>query len=94
MLDRGQLKVNAGLGVPDSMLATLYAISGRIALAMISAGLFIGSSVLCTTNMEPRILEVPLLGALGYVGAFVLGAYVIWRTLVTRHQQRNDERVG
>lgn len=94
MLDRGQLKVSAGLGVPDSMLATLYAISGRIALAMISAGLFIGSSVLCTTNMEPRILEVPLLGALGYVGAFVLGVYVIWRTLVTRHQQRNDERLG
>ena len=43
--------------------------------------------------MQPQLLEVPLLGFLGYLGAFVLGVYVIWRTLITRHQQRNDKKV-
>ena len=43
--------------------------------------------------MQPQLLGVPLLGILGYLGAFVLGVYVIWRVLLTRHQQRNDEKV-
>lgn len=93
MLDKGQLKASVEMGVPEEMVATLYSISGRISLALISAGLFVGSSILCTTDMQPRILEVPVFGALGYVGAFVLGVYVIGRTLVTRHQQRNGEKV-
>lgn len=93
MLDKGQLKASVEMGVLEEMVATLYSISGRISLAMISAGLFVGSSILCTTDMQPRILEVPVFGALGYVGAFVLGVYVIGRTLVTRHQQRNGEKV-
>lgn len=93
MLDKGQLKASVEMGVPEEMVATLYSISGRISLALISAGLFVGSSILCTTGMQPRILEVPVFGALGYVGAFVLGVYVIGRTLVTRHQQRNGEKV-
>lgn len=93
MLNRGQVKVGADLQVPRDAVAALYSVSGTIALALISAGLFIGSSMLATTSMEPKFLEVPLLGVLGYAGAFVLGVYVIWRALVTRHQQRNNEEV-
>ena len=93
MLNRGELSVTADMKVPANALATLYAVCGRIALAMISAGLFMGSSILCTTNMEPRILEVPVLGALGYLGALVLGVYVIYRTLASRHRMRNDEEL-
>lgn len=93
MLDKGQLKASVELGVPEEAMATLYSLGGRISLSMISAGLFVGSSILCTTDMQPRILEVPLMGALGYVGAFVLGVYVVWRTMVVRHRQRNGEKM-
>ena len=55
--------------------------------------MFIGSSLLATTNMHPQFLGVPLLGVLGYVGAFVLGAYVVWRNLVIRHRQKNEEKL-
>ena len=93
MIDRGQVHVGADLGIPIDAIAALYSVSGTVAMALISAGLFIGSSLLATTNMHPQFLGVPLLGVLGYVGAFVLGAYVVWRNLVIRHRQKNEEKL-
>ena len=93
MIDRGQVRVGADLGIPLDAIAALYSVSGTVAMALISAGLFIGSSLLATPNMHPQFLGVPLLGVLGYVGAFVLGAYVVWRNLVIRHRQKNEEKL-
>lgn len=80
MLDRGEIALKGEVKASEDLLATVHASVGRISLAMISVGLFLGSSILCTTNMEPRLLEVPVLGVLGYLGAFVLGVYVIVQT--------------
>lgn len=91
MLDRGQIKVNGDIEVSSRILATAYASVGRISLALLSAGLFLGSSILCTTAMQPQLLGVPLLGVLGYVGAFVLGAYTVFHILVSRHRLLNNE---
>ena len=91
MLDRGQIKVNGDIEVSSRILATAYASVGRISLALLSAGLFLGSSILCTTAMQPQLLGVPLLGVLGYVGAFVLGAYTVFHILVSRHRLLNIE---
>lgn len=91
MLDRGQIKVNGDIEVSSRILATAYASVGRISLALLSAGLFLGSSILCTTAMQPQLLGAPLLGVLGYVGAFVLGAYTVFHILVSRHRLLNNE---
>ena len=91
MIDRGQIKVNADVDVSPRILATIYASVGRLSLALLSAGLFLGSSILCTTHMEPQLLGVPLLGVLGYLGAFVLGAYTVFRIMVSRHRLLNNE---
>lgn len=91
MLDRGQIKVNGDIEVSSRILATAYASVGRISLALLSAGLFLGSSILCTTAMQPQLLGVPLLGVLGYVGAFVLGVYTVFHILVSRHRLLNNE---
>lgn len=80
MLDRGEIALKGEVKASEDLLTTVHASVGRISLAMISVGLFLGSSILCTTNMEPRLLEVPVLGVLGYLGAFVLGVYVIVQT--------------
>lgn len=91
MVDRGQIKVNGSVDVSSRILATAYASVGRLSLALLSAGLFIGSSIVCTTAMQPRFLDVPLLGVLGYLGAFVLGGYTVFRIMVSRHRLLNDE---
>ncbi|MEC4175118.1 AarF/UbiB family protein [Adlercreutzia sp. R7] len=91
MVDRGQIKVNGDIDVSARILATVYASVGRLSLALLSAGLFLGSSILCTTGMQPQLLGVPLLGVLGYLGAFVLGAYTVFRIMVSRHRLLNNE---
>ncbi len=92
MLDKGELSVRADMKVSEDALATVYAAVGRISLALISVGLFLGSSILCTTDMQPKLLEVPVLGVLGYIGAFVLGVYVIVQTFKSRHRMKNHQK--
>lgn len=93
MLNRGQLSVRTDMKVSSDALSTVYASVGRLSLALISVGLFLGSSILCTTNMEPKVFEVPLLGLFGYLGAFVLGVYVIIVTFKSRHAMKNNQKV-
>jgi ubiquinone biosynthesis protein len=89
MLNQGQMSVKMDMSLRTEVLSALYTSIGRFSLALISAGLFLGSSILCTTNMEPKILEVPVLGVLGYIGALILGVYVIFLTFRTRHRFKN-----
>lgn len=91
MLNRGELELHGNVEIERKALASIYAVAGRASLSLIFAGLFLGSSILCTTDMQPKILEVPLLGILGYIGAFILGVYVIFVTFKNRHQITNDE---
>lgn len=93
LLSRGELEVQGNVRVNDNALASIYSTFGRLSLALISVGLFLGSSILCTTNMEPKFLEVPLLGLFGFIGAFVLGVYVIVVTMKNRHQIHNHQEL-
>ena len=78
MIDRGQVRVGADLGIPIDAIAALYSVSGTVAMALISAGLFIGSSMLSLSSMEPRLLGVPVLAFFGYLGAAVLSVWVVF----------------
>lgn len=93
MINRGQVKIETALDIPLDAIAALYSVSGTVAMALISAGLFVGSSMLATTEMHPQFLGVPLLGVVGYAGAFVLAVYVVWRNLLIRHRQKRKERL-
>ena len=93
MLNRGELSMKGDVSIDTKALATIYASVGRLSLALISMGLFLGSSILCTTNMHPQLFEVPLLGVLGYLGALVLGVYVIVVTFKSRHAMKNNKKL-
>lgn len=93
MLNEGEISMRADMNLPKKVTSTAYSLTGYLAFALISAGLFIGSSIVCTTEMQPQFLGVPLLGVIGYVSAFVLGAYVIWQMFSARHKTRNDEDI-
>ncbi|MEG0682971.1 MAG: AarF/UbiB family protein [Raoultibacter sp.] len=77
MLTRGQIKVNTEVMGSDAPLSKLSKIINRLTIGIIIAGLFIGSSMLSLSTMEPRLLGVPVLAFFGYLGAAILSLWVI-----------------
>lgn len=77
MLTRGQLKMNMEMLGSDVPFGKLSKIIDRLTIGIIIAGLFIGSSMLSLSTMEPRLLGVPVLGFFGYLGAAILSIWVI-----------------
>ena len=77
MLTRGQVKVNMEMLGSEAPLGKISRIVNRLTLAMIVAGLFVGSSMLSLSSMEPRLLGVPVLAFFGYLGAAILSIWVV-----------------
>ena len=77
MLTRGQLKVNTEMLGAEAPLTHLGKIVNRLTIGIIIAGLFVGSSLLANSTMEPRLLGVPVLSFFGYLGAAILSIWVV-----------------
>ena len=56
----------------------------RVVIALLDAAMLLGSCLLCTTAMQPRILDIPLLGVACFAGASVLGVWLIVQILRKR----------
>lgn len=72
MLTRGQLRVNTEMIGSDNLFRGMSTIFTRVTLALIIMGLFIGSSMLALSPLEPKLLGVPALAFLGFAAAVVL----------------------
>ncbi len=82
MLTRGQIKVNMEMLGSDAPMAGLSKIMNRLTIGIIIAGLFIGSSMFAQIEGQVLVLGVPILSFFGFLGAFILSAWVIidiWR---------------
>lgn len=77
MLTRGQVKMNMEVLGSDAPMSSLAKIVNRLTIGIIIAGLFIGSSMVALSAMEPRMLGVPALSFFGYLGALVLSVWVV-----------------
>lgn len=74
----GQTKVNLDLTGADEPLQRLDKMINKLIVAVISAALLLGSSTICTTQMTPKIMEIPILGILGYLAAMISGGWLLW----------------
>jgi ubiquinone biosynthesis protein len=81
MAARGQTKVNIELVGSDAPMSRFERTLNRLVVGILAGCLVIGSSILCTTDMTPRIFGIPLLGALGYTAAFVMTVWLVARIL-------------
>lgn len=82
MLTRGQLKINTQVLGSEKVLRQVGGIVDRMSMAIVIAGLFIGSSVVYYAKIEPVIFGIPVIGFLGYFSALVLALMLgreIWR---------------
>ena len=82
MLTRGQLKVNTQLLGSEKVLRQVGGIIDRLSMAIVIAGLFIGSSVIYYAQIKPVIFGIPVIGFISYAAALLLALGLgreIWR---------------
>lgn len=77
MTIKGQTKVNLELTGSDEPLAQVDRMVNKLVLALLSAALLVGSSLICTTDMKPKLLGIPMLGAFGFFIALILMGYLL-----------------
>ncbi len=77
MLTRGQLRVNMDVPGSDNPIADFSHAFDRLTMGIVIAGLFIGSSVIYFAGMKPLLFGIPILGFVGFVVAFILGAWLV-----------------
>lgn len=73
---RGQTRLNFDMHASDDLRALLLSLADKLVTGLVIAALLLGSSILCTTDMQPRLLGVPLLGVIGYAAALALIVYL------------------
>ena len=74
---KGQSKINLKILRLEESLNYIDKMVNKIIVAMITTGLLIGSSLICTTNMKIKIFDIPLLGFLGFLVALILSGILI-----------------
>lgn len=78
MAIKGQVKVNLELIGSEEPLRYIDSMVDKLVVSIITAASLIGSSFLCTTQMKPQILGIPLLGFVGYLISVILGIWLIY----------------
>ncbi|MDD6666389.1 MAG: lipopolysaccharide core heptose(II) kinase RfaY [Lachnospiraceae bacterium] len=79
---RGHSRFNLNLDTTDNLVLVVDRAVRNLVIGLCIAGLLVGSSILCTTQMKPQIFGIPFLGFLGYLIAisaiiFFVGRYEI-----------------
>ena len=74
---KGQTKVNIEPVGFDSLMQRVEILVGDMILCIIMASVILSSSLLCTTDMQPQLLGIPVIGLVGFVGAFGMGVFLI-----------------
>ncbi len=72
MLQKGQVKASIDLRVDKNTRSAMRLSLDYFTFAVIASSLFIGSCILCLTDLQPQIFGVPLLGMVGFVTGFVI----------------------
>lgn len=77
MTVKGQTKINMELSESAEFFSHLDEMINRLVLALIDAALLMASSLICNSDMKGRVFGIPVLGALGYVLAIILGVWLL-----------------
>ena len=79
MVEKGRVNIGLDLAEAEQPMSKLGKISDRLSLSIITAGLFVGSSLIYVTGMQPQLFGIPVIGFCGFVGAAILSLYIIWQ---------------
>lgn len=81
LMRKGQFRANLKLTDLDSTIPAVDKMVDRIVVCVLIAALLMGSSIICTTNLKPKFLEIPLLGLAGFFISFCLSLWLFYKML-------------
>ena len=81
---KGQVKVNLDLHASAELERLLRRLIRNIVMGLWVMALLISSSIICTTDMKPKIMGIPALGAFGYMIAFMIVMYVFLKHIFSK----------
>mgnify|MGYP003373852803 CR=1 FL=1 len=81
---KGQTRVNMDLHASDDLARLLRRLVRNVVMGLWVMALLISSSIICTTDMKPKIMGIPALGALGYLVAFAIVMYVFLKHIFSK----------
>ena len=84
----GQSVVNIDLHSSEDLTNVISAAIRNIVVGLCVAALLIASSVICTTDMTPKILGIPALVFAGYAFAMVVSIFLTVRYLWSKRKKR------
>ncbi|MDR2945550.1 MAG: AarF/ABC1/UbiB kinase family protein [Candidatus Adiutrix sp.] len=84
MLRSGRFKIDFILDGMDDLRQTVDRASYRLSFAVVLASLVIGSSVVIHADIPPKWHDLPVLGLVGFLGAAVVGFWLLYDFLKNR----------
>lgn len=84
----GQTRVNLDLHTTEDLNYIIRDMVSHIVTGLLIAALLVSSSIICTTDMKPKIVGIPALGMIGYVLAFILAVIIFFQHFRRRHGRK------
>lgn len=81
---KGQTKINLDLHASMELERLLRRLVRNVVMGLWVMALLISSSIICTTDMQPKIWGIPALGAFGYLIAFGIVMYVFLKHIFSK----------
>ena len=83
----GQTRINLDIHTSEELTQLMGRLSRHFNLGIWVMALLISSSILCTTDMQPKLFGIPALGFIGYVLALLLVIYIAVSYLIHRKKK-------
>lgn len=80
----GQSRVNLEIKTSRDFAFLLRRLVRNTVIGLWVAALLVSASIICTTDMKPKVVGIPFLGFAGYLMAFLIVIYVVIRHFATR----------
>lgn len=87
-IQKGQAKINLELLGSGEPIANLDRMINRIVVCVLIAALLMSSSIICTTDLKPKFLDIPLLGLAGYFIAFCMSLWLFVKMLFLHQKNK------
>lgn len=89
LIQRGQIKVNLNVMGSAQPIAKIDKMVNRLVICILISAILMGSSLLCTTDMEPKILGIPAIGFVGFIAALFMGIWLFVKMFMLHRKNKS-----